>query len=202
LGPAVGDVLPLAAAIALFPIPVLVVILMLFSPGGVANVVGFLLGWITGLAAVVVVAAALTTGVDEGADAAANETIGWVRVIIGLVLLAFALKKWFGRPDVNSDPELPGWMRTIDTFSPVKAVGAGLALTVLNPKNVALAVGAGTAVGAPGLSTKEATSVALIFLAVATLGVATPPGYYAIGGSRARATSTRHGSGSLQTTSS
>jgi threonine/homoserine/homoserine lactone efflux protein len=186
MGPALGDVLPLAAAIALFPIPVLAVILMLFSPRASTNVPGFLAGWLTGLLAILVVTALLTTGVEEAADEDAVETIGWIRIIIGAVLLLFALKKWIGRPDAGSDPEMPKWMSAIDDFTPVKALGTGLALTALNPKNIALIIGAGTAVGAPGLTTAESIIVGLVFTIVATFGVGLPPLYAAFGGSAAR----------------
>jgi threonine/homoserine/homoserine lactone efflux protein len=81
---------------------------------------------------------------------------------------------------------MPKWMSAIDDFTPVKALGAGLALTALNPKNIALIIGAGTAVGAPGLTTAESIIVGLIFTIVATLGVGLPPLYAALGGSAAR----------------
>lgn len=186
MGPALGDLLPLAAAIALFPIPVLAVILMLLSPRAAANVPAFLAGWLAGLVAILVVTALLTTGVDDFAEEDAAETIGWVRITIGMVLLLFALKKWLGRPDSNSDPEMPSWMSAIDDFSPVMALGAGLALTALNPKNIALIIGAGTAVGAPGLTTAESIAAGLIFTIVATLGVGVPPLYGVLGGQTAR----------------
>jgi hypothetical protein len=35
-------------------------------------------------------------------------------------------------------------MRTLDDFTPLKAAGAGFALTVLNPKNLLLTVAAAT----------------------------------------------------------
>jgi hypothetical protein len=38
----------------------------------------------------------------------------------------------------DAETPMPNWMRTIDGFTPVRAAGAGLALTALNPKNVML----------------------------------------------------------------
>ena len=163
MGPALGDVLPLAAAVALFPIPVLAIILMLLSPRGATSVPAFLLGWVGGIVAIVAVAALLTGGVEEVADDA-PEAIGWMRIASAWCLLLFGLKKWFGRPDANSDPEMPGWMSAIGDFSPFKALGVGPGTRpLLNPKNIALAASAGTAVGAPGLATAEAIAVGAVF---------------------------------------
>ena len=146
----------------------------------------FLVGWLAGLSAIVIVAALLTSGYEEIAEEDAVAGIGWARIAVGTILLSFALKKWLGRPTDASGAEMPGWMSAISDFSPLKALGVGLALTVLNPKNVALAASAGTAVGGPGLSTAEALSVAIIFILVSTLGVAGPVIYYALGGDTAR----------------
>ena len=186
MGPALGDVLPLAAAVALFPIPVLAIILMLLSPRASTSVPAFLVGWVGGIAAIVLVAALLTGGVVDAAEDQGDDAIGWVRIIIGAVLLLFGLKKWSGRPDANTDPELPGWMSAVGDASPAKALGVGLALTVLNPKNIALAASAGTAAGSPGLTVAEAIAVGAVFTVVATLGVGLPPLYYALGGASAR----------------
>jgi threonine/homoserine/homoserine lactone efflux protein len=77
-------------------------------------------------------------------------------------------------------------MSAIDDFTPVKALGAGLFLTAVNPKNVALIIGAGTAVGVPGLTMAESVLVGLVFTIAATLGVGLPPLYAAFGGAAAR----------------
>ena len=186
MGTAIGDMLPLAATIALFPIPILAVILMLFSPSGRGNVTAYTIGWVAGLTAIVTISALLTSGVDEIADVEDYHTIDWVRIFIGVGLLSYAAKKWLGRP-TGPDVEMPGWMSAINNFTPIKALGIGLLLTALNPKNIALAAAAGTAVGQPDLTTAEAVGVGLLFLLFSTLGILIPVLYYALGGPRARA---------------
>ena len=49
LGQAIGDLLPLALGIAISPIPIIAVILMLFSQRARANSAMFFLGWIIGV---------------------------------------------------------------------------------------------------------------------------------------------------------
>ena len=48
MGPAIGDVLPLALGVALSPIPIIAVILMLLSPKAQENGPAFLVGWVAG----------------------------------------------------------------------------------------------------------------------------------------------------------
>ena len=64
MGLPLGDLLPLAVGIAVSPIPIIAVILMLFSPKARVNGISFVLGWVAGLALVAIVILALTSTVD------------------------------------------------------------------------------------------------------------------------------------------
>ena len=50
MGPVIGDLLPLALGIAISPTPVAAVIVMLLSTRGQVTSLGFVLGWIIGVA--------------------------------------------------------------------------------------------------------------------------------------------------------
>ena len=52
MGQALGDVLPLAVAIAIFPVPIIAVVLIVGSDRGRAKGLAFVLAWCVGLAAV------------------------------------------------------------------------------------------------------------------------------------------------------
>jgi hypothetical protein len=41
-----------------------------------------------------------------------------VKIVVGVLLLILAIKQWRGRPRGDTQPELPGWMKTVDTFTP------------------------------------------------------------------------------------
>ena len=76
----------------------------------------------------------------------------------------------------------PRWMGAIDAFTPLKALGAGVALSVANPKNLLVIIGAAAADAETGISGGKQTIVWLIFTAIATVGVAVPVVmYYALG---------------------
>ena len=52
VGEALGNILPLAVAVAVFPVPIIAVVLVLASERGTAKGLAFVLAWCVGLAAV------------------------------------------------------------------------------------------------------------------------------------------------------
>src|SRR5262249_54334225 len=101
----------------------------------------------------------------------------WVNLLllaVGLLLLALAIKQWRGRHRGEEETPMPGWMRTIDDFTLVKAAGAGFALTALNPKNVLLVAAAAAEIAEVGLSAGREIAVLAAFVILASLGVITP----------------------------
>jgi threonine/homoserine/homoserine lactone efflux protein len=174
VGHAIGDVLPLAVAIAIFPVPMIAVVLLLGSERGRAKGLAFVLAWAVGLAAVGALVL-LVGGVADASDDGRPAT--WVSVLLlglGLLLIALALKQWTGRPRAGDETPLPGWMRTIDDFTPVKAGGAGFALSALNPKNILLTVAAAAEIADVGLPAGEQVAVLAVFVLLASGGVLAP----------------------------
>jgi threonine/homoserine/homoserine lactone efflux protein len=174
VGHAIGDVLPLAVAIAIFPVPMIAVVLLLGSERGRAKGLAFVLAWAVGLAAVGALVL-LVGGVADASDDGRPAT--WVSVLLlglGLLLIALALKQWTGRPRAGDEAPLPGWMRTIDDFTPVKAGGAGFALSALNPKNILLTVAAAAEIADVGLPAGEQVAVLAVFVLLASGGVLAP----------------------------
>jgi threonine/homoserine/homoserine lactone efflux protein len=174
MGRAIGDVLPLAVAVAIFPVPIIAVVLLLGSERGRAKGAAFVLAWALGLAAVGGLVLWLA---DEAGASDDGEPATWANVlvlILGLVLLAYAVEQWRGRPRADEEPPTPGWMRTIDEFTVVKAGGAGFALTALNPKNLLLTAAAAAEIAEVGLSADEEIGALIVFVLLASAGVATP----------------------------
>jgi threonine/homoserine/homoserine lactone efflux protein len=176
VGQALGNVLPLAVAvaIAIFPIPIIAVVLLLGSDRGRLKGAAFVLAWGLGLAAV----GAVVLLVGGGADASdGGEPATWANVVLlglGLLLLAYAVKQWRGRPSAGEEAPVPGWMRSVDGFTTAKAGGAGFALSALNPKNVLLTVAAGAEIAEVGLPAGQQIAVLVAFAILASVGVLTP----------------------------
>ena len=55
MGPLVGDLLPLAVVVAISPVPIVAVILMLLAPEARGTSMGFLTGWLVGIAGITTV---------------------------------------------------------------------------------------------------------------------------------------------------
>lgn len=174
MGSAIGDTLPLALGIAISPIPIIAAILMLLSPKARGTSVGFLLGWVLGIVVAVVVFT-LLSGLFHAADPNASAPIaGTVKIVLGLLLLFLALRQWRSRPKDGEAAALPKWMGAIDSMTAGRAFGLAFILAAVNPKNLLLAVAAGVAIGAAGLSVGSATVVIVIFVIVASCSVAIP----------------------------
>ena len=174
MGRALGEVLPLAVAIAIFPVPVIAVVLLLATEGGRLKGVAFVLAWFAGLVAV----GGLVLLLAGGADASeGGERAPWVDVLLlglGLLLLAAAVRQWRDRPAEGEEPPTPGWMRTVDDFTAAKAGATGFALAALNPKNLALTAAAAAEIAGVGLAAGEQIAVLLAFAVLASLGVLAP----------------------------
>lgn len=187
MGAAIGDILGSAVGVAISPVPVIAVILILFSAKPTANGLSFLLGWIIGLtiAGGIVLALGLTAS-----DGTASDLSGWIKIAIGLLFLFLGWKDWSSRPRGDEQATMPEWMSTINEFNSGKSFAAGFVLSALNPKNLGLTVAAMASVSAAGLSTGEEIGTLLIFVLIASLTVAAPVVMTIIMGSKATKTLT------------
>jgi hypothetical protein len=183
---AIGEVLPWAVAVAISPIPIIAVILMLFTPKANTNGPAFLVGWVVGLSLVAGIIYSLADGADAATDPDAASGVGWGKVILGLLLLFLALKQWRGRPGPGETPTMPDWMDGIDDFTPVKSLGLGVALSAANPKNLIITAGAAASIAESGLSSGDAAVVIAVFVVLASLSVAGLVAYRLFGGDGAR----------------
>lgn len=175
MGEAIGQTLVLAVGVALSPIPIVAVILMLVTPrartNGPAYAVGYLLG-LLGLGAVLLL---LAGPADPSDDGEAATWVDLVRLGLGVLLLLLALKQWRGRPQAGDERRLPKWMASIESFTPPKAFGTGVALAgPANPKNLVLAVGAAAAIAQTGIEPGEQAVAYAVFALVGSIGVAIP----------------------------
>jgi threonine/homoserine/homoserine lactone efflux protein len=187
MGQGISEVLPFAIGIAISPVPIIAVILMLFSPRARVNGPMFLLGWVVGLAVVSAVVYAVTDAANASSDSTASDTVSWVKIGLGVLLLALARRNWAKRPKEGETPELPKWMAAVDSITPVKALGLAVLLSVVNPKNLALAIGAAAGLGQSGISTEDAVVALVVFVVLASVSIAVPVLYDLVGGAAAQA---------------
>ncbi len=80
-------------------------------------------------------------------------------------------------PAPGEATEMPKWMSSIDTLTPGKSLGLGMLLAGVNPKNLMLAIAAGTSLAQFGLATGDAAVSLVVFVAVASLTIIGPVVY-------------------------
>jgi threonine/homoserine/homoserine lactone efflux protein len=171
VGAAIGSILGEAIGVAISPVPIIAVILMLFSTAAKPNSVAFLVGWIAGLT--VVGAIVLATGVASSAGTP-SDTSGVVKIVIGVLFIALGVRQWLGRPRDGHEPDVPAWMAAIDDFTVVRAFGVGVLLSAVNPKNLGLTLAAAATIGSSGLTTGEEYLTLAVYVVLASLTIAIP----------------------------
>jgi hypothetical protein len=184
MGQAIGGSLPLAVGVALSPMAIIAVVLMLASRRARVNGPAFVLGWLIGLGVVGAIVLALAGA--SGASGPGTPAIGggWVKIVLGLLLVRVAARLFRKRPRGDEEPQMPKWMATVDKTTPVAALGLGAALAGANPKNLILSLGAATAIAQTGISGEEQAAAYVVFALVASLGIGIPVIIYFAMGSR------------------
>ncbi len=188
MGSVIGDILGPAIGVALSPVPIVALILMLFSKRARSNGPAFLLGWILGIAAVAGILVAVVGLLDFEPDSGPSTSAAVTRLVLGVLLLLLAFRHWRRRLPPGEEPKMPGWMASIDSFTPLKAMGLGILLSAVNPKNLALIIAASLAIVNAELSGTGIAVSLTVFVIVASLSVAAPVAFYLLRGEAAAKT--------------
>jgi hypothetical protein len=175
-------VLPLALVVGLSPLPIVPVVLLLMGPAAARTGPAFVAAWLAVLTALAVVALLVAGVRDPGGDA--DETIGWIELALGLLLLVGGVVKWLRRPRAGAPAQPPGWMASLDAAGPRRAASLGAALAA-NPKNLLMALAAGTEVALLAQGTGQAAGAIALFVLVGSSGVGTPVALRLLLGTRA-----------------
>jgi hypothetical protein len=169
--PVLGTLVPLAVVVALSPLSIIpAVLLVLHTARPKSTGLGFVVGWLSGLVAITavfVVVPRLFSGLDRPVPPWAS----WVRIGVGIVLIALGGWRWATR---KSAAPRSAWSTSIAKVSPVGAIGLGFGLTVINPKVLLASAAAGLAIGTADLS-RALTWLSVAFYAVLAGSTAIAP---------------------------
>lgn len=175
-GAALLGLVPIAIAFGLSPVPLVELILVLFSRRRVVNSVAFIVSLMGATALAVAVGAA--GGQASGDTAAGPSTIvSVVLLLLGLLLLVIGVRNWRNRAD-ESEPKI---LSTIYEMGLIPVAVIAIGVSLFNPKNLTLLLAAGATIGA----TPAPLLFGLGFLIVATLPYLIPTLYSLLGGERA-----------------
>jgi Sap, sulfolipid-1-addressing protein len=170
------EVLPYAVGVFASPLPVIIAIVLLFTPRPGPTSVTYVATWVAGLTAATIVMSLLAGSIE--AQQGAGGWGAWLRVGLGLVLLAVAVRMWVGRAEKST----PAWLSTLMDAGPREAVRYGVLMSAANPKELLMAAAAGLAVGASDAGTAAAVGAIAVFVVVGAASVAAPLVVFLVGG--------------------
>ena len=186
MGIAIGELLPLAVAIAISVTTIITTALMLLSPKAKSRTVGLMVGCVVGVGGAVALFMLLADLLPSQDSGGSSLVVSAIKIVVGVLLVVLALRQWRGRPAGGDQAELPNWMAGVDSMTPGKALVLGLLLSAVVPKNLLLALSAGLIVGEAGFSGGQAAVVIVLFTALATSTVAVPVVAHLVASARLR----------------
>jgi len=158
---------PLILASAILPIQIAVTVLLLRSVSGTAAGAA----WVAGLASVrliqglvfgvILTAATEADGNTEGASPVAATLL----VVVGVVFLISAVRKWLRQPDEDAPP--PAWMAMVESATPGRAFAMGAGVVVISAKLWAFTLATIGAISDAGLGPAGGTATYLAFVGLA-----------------------------------
>jgi hypothetical protein len=127
------DLLPLVLASMALPVWIIITLLLLRGPGGVAKAAGFAAGAILARSLVIFVFHFVFASAAGTESADSSGVIGsTLLTVVGILLLVAAYKKWRKEEDPDAPP--PKWMAMLGGLSAPKAFGFGALLMLVAVK--------------------------------------------------------------------
>jgi threonine/homoserine/homoserine lactone efflux protein len=171
--------------VAISPVPIVAVILILFSARARRNGIFYLFGWVLGLAIVLGAVLLLPDGLDIDRTPVLLMGGAVLRLLVGLLLVAAAFAVWLRRPKASEAHPLPHWTEQIEQFSALKAMVLAIGLAVINPKNLAVAFSLLFTLAETGAGPWQARLTLLLFVLLGSSTIAVPVFYRLVAGKQA-----------------
>lgn len=169
---ALGPLLPIAVAVAVSTVPIMATILILLSPKRNQSAIPFLIGWVVGMAAVVLVAAVGANALPVRPFRAQQRAIAIGEIVVGTALIIAAVMAWRRAARAPAD-QGNGWLDRVDRMGPVAALGLALALN-LRPKALLLGAAAGLSIAGSSLKDADIAIVVAVYVGIASSTVIVP----------------------------
>lgn len=180
-----GHIFACAIGVAISPVPIVAVILTLFSRHARRNGLLFLAGWVLGLMVMTAIVLLLPDGFERNPRGFLASISSVFQLAIGLLFVVIAFAIWRARPAPGEERPLPSWTARIDGFSAVQTLALALGLAVINPKNLVLALAVTLDIAGANLPARQARLALALFWTVGSLAIAAPVIYYLIAGKQA-----------------
>lgn len=182
---AVINILPSALGVAISPLPIVALILTLMSKKAKLNGLAFLAGWILAIMLIGWIGISLL-----GESAATNNGPSvlslWLQLIVGVLLLAMAVKNWLSRPRAGRPAVVPKWMAAVDKMRWYVALLLGVFFIALNPKNLALTLAGVSEITDANLPITDSYIILISYAVIASLSLVLPLIYLFVAGESAK----------------
>ncbi|HSF45103.1 MAG TPA: GAP family protein [Chitinophagaceae bacterium] len=181
------EIFPYALGIAISPVPIITVILSLFSVKAKWNGPAFVIGWALGILVVCIPILMLANTPALDISSNPSKLSSGIRLSLGVFLFGVAILRWVRRPKSPDDVKVPKWLMMIEAISPFKVLLVGFFFAVVtNPKNFALTVAATLPIANSMFTPAVKTMMVTAFILISCVGVGIPVVYYMIAGESAR----------------
>ena len=126
------DLFLIGLVVTLEPIPITAMILLLATEGGLLKGLGYVIGWMVTLVAIVALTILVTGGKPLIPNSNPSTGALALKLAIGVVLVVIAYRRW-GRWESAQPKNQPKWMTGLDRVNPLTAAGLGFSAAALGP---------------------------------------------------------------------
>ena len=169
----IGQLLPIAIALAISTVPITVTVAILLSPTASRSALVFLIGWVLGTFAVAALFSFGLRGVQPFGSSAAQPLVGVIEMLIGLAIVVIGLRSLSRQRHRPAAPGSPRVLRIVESIRPLPAFGLAVLLNI-RPKALLLAAAAGVVIGSAGLETWQVTIALGVYVILGASTVALP----------------------------
>ncbi len=176
-----GQLIPLALVVAMSPLTIIpAIVLVLQSDRARPTGLAFMFGWLVGLAATTAVFVQLPRLLD-GLNRPAPTWAAWVRIAVGIALVALGGWRWLTRHQATKQP---AWLNGLSKMTPIGAGAIAVALILVNPKVLVMNAAAGLVIGTASLGAPGTWVAVVCYTVIAGSSVLVPILAYAVAGER------------------
>jgi MFS family permease len=195
----VVSLLPIMLGIVMSPLAIMALVAVLLSRRARVTGVFFTAGWALGIALSLGASYAILGAFDLQPRSTPPDWVSAVRLVFAVVLLLGAVyiyRKGHARAvamahartptDVTAAaPQLPGWLRSVEHFTPTRSLLLGLGIYVLNPVDLSCAIIAALDVRLAGLGGAADAAILVTFGLLGVLPILVPVLLVLVRGARA-----------------
>ena len=170
---ALGQVLPIAVAVAFSSVPITATILILLSPKRNISGAAFLVGWVAGLIIVVSAATFGAQALPIKSLRSQQSAFGVAEIVIGAALVILGIVSGLRAARHPTPAQGAKWLSAVKSFGPRPSFGLAVVLN-FRPKGLLLGVAAGLAIGGDATSVSDAVGAIAFYVVISASTVAGP----------------------------